>query len=205
MLHFKEENNKEKPTGKSENTNKDNFYWQCSDPNIYFLTHTKLMLVEVLGWKTNDSSYPQRTYITSGAMKPALTWMRNITGNLQNEIQCHIENDILEKQCRGGGWYLSAGAARDPPSPSQAVDGEDSLLPWQELHLCACQSVSSPHRAPTPSSLHRFVAHLLCCGVWLDTDQRTTCKRLKTERGSVLLGIYLEIRWKIWLQWKRVR
>lgn len=160
------------------------------------------MLVEVPGWKTNDSSYPQKTYSTSGAMKPALTWMRNITGNLQNEIHCHIENDVLEKLSWRRLIFVCWGS-KESPFTQSGSGWRGFPLPWQELHLCACRTVSSPHRAPTPSSLHKFVAHLLCCGVWLDMDQRTTCKTLKTERRSVLLGIYSVIRWKMWLQWKK--
>lgn len=82
MLHFKEGNNKEKPTGTPDYINKCNFYWQGSDPNIYLFPNSYKIdacrgIGGLKGWKINSSNYPQRTYSTDKAMKTSLTWIRN--------------------------------------------------------------------------------------------------------------------------------
>lgn len=65
MLHSKEENNKEKPTGTPDYVNKGNFYWQCSDPNIYLFPNSYKIDacggIGLKGLENESSSYPQRT------------------------------------------------------------------------------------------------------------------------------------------------
>lgn len=97
------------------------------------------------------------------------------------------------------------------PGPPSAWGGFTSTTPngkanhhhCQAPHLFAWQTGTSLLQAPTPASFRHFVTDFPRYRVWLDSDQRPTCKRLKTEGGSVLLEIYLAIRWKTWLQEKK--
>lgn len=73
----------------------------------------------------------------------------------------------------------------------------------QACHLFAGQTVTSLLKIHTPFTFSKFVTPFLLCWVCLASDQRPTCKRLKAEGGSVLLKIYLAIRWKTWLQGRK--
>lgn len=86
---------------------------------------------------------------------------------------------------------------------STTPNGKANYHHCQAFHLFAWQTVTSLLKAYTPSSFYKFVTHFLHYWVWLDSDQRPTCKRLETEGGSVLLEIYLVIRWKTSLQGKK--
>ena len=81
--------------------------------------------------------------------------------------------------------------------------GKASYYHCQAFHLFACQTVTSLLKVHTPPSFCKFITHFPHYRVWLDSGQRSTCKRLKIEGGSVLLQIYLVISWKTWLQGKK--
>lgn len=73
----------------------------------------------------------------------------------------------------------------------------------QAFQPVAAHTATSLLKIHTPIAFSKLVTHLLHRWVCLASDQRPTRKRLKAEGGSVLLEIYLAIRWKTWLQGRK--
>lgn len=152
-----------------------------------------------------SSSYPQRTYSINKAMKTSLS-KKYITFNLQKQDLVSYRKWWFRAMVSGRRLlFVSAVAGMGHSSPRSTQWMErlhfhnsewESYHHCQTFHLFTCQVVSSLLKAHTPSSFFKFITHFLHYWVWLDSDQRPTCKRLKTEGGSVLLEIHLVIRWK---------